>query len=149
MKKIRSFILWFPLIGFIYLIVRGDLESLLEILMFSATIGGIIGILMGVITAVVEKSIKLGIWILAGSVIGCALFLCGLIGLIVVVMLTSNILQGRLHSTQITTSSSSDAPPGAAEAVGLALFSLLLVPVALSGGAIGAHLYRDHHQHRE
>lgn len=105
--------------------------------------------LMGAITAVAEKSVKLGIWILAGSVIGCALFLCGLIGLIVVVMLTSNILQGRLHSTQITTSSSSDAPPGAAEAVGGVLFSLLLVPVALSGGAIGAHLYRDRHQHRE
>lgn len=61
MKKIRSFILWFPLIGFIYLIVRGDLESLLEILIFSATIGGIIGMLMGAITAVVEKSVKLGI----------------------------------------------------------------------------------------
>lgn len=147
MQKLR-FILLFPLIGFIDLIVRGDLKSLHEILMFSAIIGGIIGILMGVIMAVVEKSVELGIWILAGSVFGCALFLCGLIGLIVVLMLVSNVLQGRL-SLAPSTSSSSDTPPAAAEAVGLVLFSLLLVPVALAGGAIGAHLYRDRHQHRE
>lgn len=153
MQRIKLFIPWFPwftLIGFSYLIVKSDLKSILEILMLSATVGGAVGVLMGAIAAAVQNSVKVGIYILAGSVIGCFLFIFGLFGFVVVLGLANNVL---LQSGGISTSSSSDTPPGAAEAVaetiGAVLFSILLIPGALLGGAIGADLYYDRYQHRE
>lgn len=114
--------------------------------MLSAPVGGAVGVLMGAIAAAVQRSVKLGIWILAGSVCGCILFMFSLFGFIVVLGLANNVL---LQGGGIIGSSSSDTPPGAAEAVGEILFSILLIPVALLGGATGADFYYDRYQHRE
>lgn len=128
------------LIGVILVAVDGGGKLLLDMWIYSAKVGGAIGVGIGAIAAAIDRSVKLAIYIFAGAVSACIVIPTWLLTLLI-----ASVSLDR-------TSNSSDYPPGAAEAVGDAMFSLFatvgVTALAILGAAIGAAIYHEGQQRR-
>lgn len=113
---------------------------MLETLFYTLMVGSSVGVVCGVMAAQKYRSASFGFWVFSGAVLAPLAIVFSLFFLLELVLLLCNLFGDQ--------SGYSEAPPGAAEAAGMAIGMVILGGTALLGAVLGGMAYQGQRDRR-